>query len=598
VAGEWTNAFFSRLPKDLTAAESELRDHLLRAASVAKRVLPPGGAVSLQEWVERRMRGELTLGTNSVGKVVLKTTGPPVATGGAGPAVGPSKEAFFQKLPAESFLPAEEQLRQMIINMLEHGQLPATKIMQDRQVAAAANSFLPRTVQLADWVERRIGAEVTVTSDQPGAFFFGLVGAGAAAGPPPASGAARGPPLAAVAPAREDRREDFFAGLPQDDFSPEEAQLRSAIFDFLASWKSQELASISHMGMDEGVQRARSALLPQWVTLRQWIERRIGGEVELRKDSKGEYVVHLTQAALAIVSQRFRETSKRETPGTQQAARSSVRETQPEDVETLSQKFFEGLPQDELTAGELALRQELIRFLEEWSTRKPNGPAPILSDALIEKAIQSLKTDLLPKGVPLKDWIDRRIGGEIDTRPNKSGQIEFLFRNSKNGGAKRNAADMDSGEHQTDSSKESHMVKRDAFFANLPADGFTPEEELLREALLDYIANWKGEDSPTFSYAGGDPKVKEARMALLPKGCGVTLGDWIDQRIGGEVETVCASPGSEIYFDLRGQVSIGRAKKRKFDGGLGGPEAKGKGKGGRGAKGSPDGQGAPWKNSR
>merc|ERR1719221_663024 len=180
-----------------------------------------------------------------------------------------------------------------------------------------------------------------------------------------------------------------------------------------------------------------------------------------------------------------------------------------------------------------------MRFLDDWSARKPNGPAPILSDALIEKAVQNAKNDLLPKGASLKDWIDRRIGGEIDTRQNKSGHIEFLFRNSKSAGARR--AEADAGDYQKESGgkdgpagKDSPAQKREAFFAGLPADGFTPEEENLREAILEFISNWKGEDSPTFSYAGGDPRVKEARMALLPKGCGVTLGDWIDQRIGGE----------------------------------------------------------------
>merc|ERR1712113_387272 len=89
----------------------------------------------------------------------------------------------------------------------------------------------------------------------------------------------------------------------------------------------------------------------------------------------------------------------------------------------------------------------------------------------------------------------------------------------------------------------------------LPEGDFTPEEDQLRDALLVFIEGWTGVDPPTLSNAGSVPEVQEARAALLPKGCGVSLREWIDHRIGGEVETMpCGTMNAQIAIGLRGQL--------------------------------------------
>eukprot|EP00438_Fugacium_kawagutii_P021410 Skav218871 [mRNA] locus=scaffold843:78268:87978:- [translate_table: standard] len=62
--------FFDRLPKKLTPVEETLRTHLREAARAAAQLLPPGNVVSLQEWVECRMPGEVELGTDDAGLAI------------------------------------------------------------------------------------------------------------------------------------------------------------------------------------------------------------------------------------------------------------------------------------------------------------------------------------------------------------------------------------------------------------------------------------------------------------------------------------------------------------------------------------------------
>ncbi|CAK0803065.1 unnamed protein product, partial [Prorocentrum cordatum] len=89
------------------------------------------------------------------------------------------------------------------------------------------------------------------------------------------------------------------------------------------------------------------------------------------------------------------------------------------------------------------------------------------------------------------------------------------------------------------------------------------------EALLNFIENFRGSDGapPTLSNAGSDAQVREARAALIPKTAGVSLKDWIDRRIGLEVETI-TEEHNMIYIGLRGELE-GKGPKAAKGGGKG-----------------------------
>eukprot|EP00418_Pyrodinium_bahamense_P078010 CAMPEP_0179050986 /NCGR_PEP_ID=MMETSP0796-20121207/21015_1 /TAXON_ID=73915 /ORGANISM="Pyrodinium bahamense, Strain pbaha01" /LENGTH=666 /DNA_ID=CAMNT_0020747519 /DNA_START=75 /DNA_END=2075 /DNA_ORIENTATION=- len=553
-------AFFAKLPPKLTPMEAELRDLLCQAAFVAKRLLRD--AVPLQEWVERRMPGEVSLGTDASGRVTLAlayeakgpaATAPPTAKA-APPTDAPDMEEFFASLPTDAFAAEEERLRAALTDLVAQGPVAVAQAVKDPRVSAPAKALLPRGVALEEWVERRIGAEVLVSDSD------------------------RGHPVFRLAPTgKEERREAFFSQLPEGSFTEEEEQLRSALLDFLATWKSRELANLSHVGSDKAVQHARAKLLPQGVTLRDWIERRIGGELELRLDRKGQYVVHLTAVARPIVSQRFRELEGDVVSLEDRDDREATEDARAD--------FFTSLPADELLPAELDLRQALLDFLEAW-TKRHGSVMPVLADAGQDRTVQRCKAALLPREVAIRDWIERRIGGEVQTRPQANGQVQVCLRQGRKARravaerSERSGGPEDQPQAMTPEEREDRKAasaatvaeKREAFFETLPPDGFTPEEEALREALLNFIEQWTGVDPPTLSNAGGDLKVRDARAAFLPKGCGVSLREWIDRRIGGEVETsIPDGSGMQVAIGLRGQLDPAAAaratRKRKADGG-------------------------------
>eukprot|EP00930_Biecheleria_cincta_P036345 TRINITY_DN24935_c0_g1_i2.p1 TRINITY_DN24935_c0_g1~~TRINITY_DN24935_c0_g1_i2.p1 ORF type:complete len:472 (-),score=85.84 TRINITY_DN24935_c0_g1_i2:62-1441(-) len=87
--------------------------------------------------------------------------------------------------------------------------------------------------------------------------------------------------------AKENESNEFLEGLPKDDLSAEEHDMREAL---LAAWKrcvkkfGEGKVRLSHLGQQEDVRKAKSALLPAAVTVRQWIEARIGEELILSED--------------------------------------------------------------------------------------------------------------------------------------------------------------------------------------------------------------------------------------------------------------------------------------------------------------------------
>merc|ERR1712039_242752 len=192
------------------------------------------------------------------------------------------------------------------------------------------------------------------------------------------------------------------------------------------------------------------------------------------------------------------------------------------------------------------------------------GGAPLsLVDASKNPEVKRCRNAFLPETCTLRSWVDRRIGGEVEVSKDDKGRFTLQLRSeggdtAENGGAPT-AEDVD------------------AWFATLPDDGFTPDEEGLREALLAMLQNSRGQGAPTLTEAESNSRVRKHRAGALPDGCPASLGDWIDRRIGGEIEMLEAPNGSgQVHFGLRGELEaqMKRGNNKRPGNQSGGPPAK------------------------
>lgn len=382
------------------------------------------------------------------------------------------------------------------------------------------------------------------------------------------------------------RPDDFFKSLPQDSFTPEEERLRFAILDFLAGWTAKDLATMEHLQTNPHVLEAqRYVLNGTGVRLKDWIERRIGGELTLQPGRGGSLVINLAPAGRPAVAERV-ELLRRGFPmpavplphpppphpapmpmmppgmrpmppawPAQKPAKPAERERpkarKDEGVQGAQgaqggkKNFFESLPADELLPKELELRQLLFDHLDCFIQNGGTGDGPMLSSIAGGKVCQKLKSELLKREVSLRDWIDRRIGGEIATKVASNGQVIIHYRNENDQG--------DAQEPEIEEPMEGTEISRDAqaFFDDLPPDGFLPEEEALREAILNFLDSSGPDAPPTLKEAQQVSEVRDARDACLSGSSGVTLKMWIDRRIGGEIAAWRKNGRGDVLIGLR-----------------------------------------------
>eukprot|EP00927_Polykrikos_kofoidii_P007903 TRINITY_DN13253_c0_g1_i1.p1 TRINITY_DN13253_c0_g1~~TRINITY_DN13253_c0_g1_i1.p1 ORF type:complete len:685 (-),score=165.33 TRINITY_DN13253_c0_g1_i1:263-2317(-) len=665
-------AFFSTLPVEMTPAEEELRDFLRLLTNAAGALLP--SEVTLQEWVEHRMPGEVMFSTSPSGTIHISTYVDDLE------ATTPA--AFFAKLPEDRFRPEEDKLRTALTSVLANGPLSLNSVMMDAQVKAARSAALPEEVELHTWIETRIGAEITVYTDDVGQRMFRL-----------AVDDSTGASTNGLEALPNQVRANFFAGLPDGSFLPEEETLRDQIFNFLAAWSSQDLATLSHVEANHAVSQARAAILPKEISLKEWVEGRIGGEIELRQDKKTEqWVIHLSPTARPIVKAKYEAMEKA---------------AQDRKMVANSRDFLAKLPADKLTDAEVNLRSALVDWLHTWHARRPGVGPPVLADAGQSKGVQQWKAALLPREVTLREWIEKRIGGEIELVLDERGQYQvfargrgarstappppappapppppvsgrradapppgaprllagsateaffkglpadeltdeevglrqavhewmeqvtlleappFLLDASRDPAIqqartallpgevplrlwieRRIGAEIEvtkddrgrflmharGGEKQRRTEDVGKREQLEAFFEALPSDGFAEDEENLRAAVLQFLETWKGKDPPTITLAGQDPEIKKWRISFLKS---VSLKEWIDRRIGGEVE-MAMGPSDVWVLGVRGTLDLeSLARKRS----LVAESGKGRGRGAKDTLGG--GCGAPpWKRAR
>jgi len=310
---------------------------------------------------------------------------------------------------------------------------------------------------------------------------------------------------------------------------------------------------LSDLGQDPKVQTSRR-FLPSKANLKEWIDRRIGGEVETRMDEKGQFQLCIRGS----VPQRVRQASQR------------VRSSGSDEGADAAEEWVAKLPEDRHTDSEAELHRAITDYLQG------KDGAVKLSDACKDQHIMQCRSAFLPPEVPLRLWIDRRIGGEVQTCKDEVGKYMISMNRPEGDGYEEDqevkeklmvpdppADDEANGGRPGEGDKE---AQREQFFTDLPDDALTTDEEQLQLALLEFLQDWKAREPPTVSHAAGDPRVKKWKLKLLPKGMPVAFSDWINRRIGDEIELAEAPTGcGQLYFGIRGMLDHSAiSKKRTF----------------------------------
>eukprot|EP00927_Polykrikos_kofoidii_P011593 TRINITY_DN14946_c0_g1_i1.p1 TRINITY_DN14946_c0_g1~~TRINITY_DN14946_c0_g1_i1.p1 ORF type:complete len:778 (-),score=184.60 TRINITY_DN14946_c0_g1_i1:215-2548(-) len=165
--------------------------------------------------------------------------------------------------------------------------------------------------------------------------------------------------------------------------------------------------------------------------------------------------------------------------------------------------FIDGLPKDGLLPWEASLRLQLLQTLQE----------------------------VMLTPFPLAQWIDRRIGGEVETC---SGGTEIRLR------AEEVDADILEAGAGAEAARGETVVEAE-FFDGLPA-ALAPEEDTLRDALFDVLASQSevAAASVTLDDLETNMTVQEGRMDLgknfgCPDWTQISLAAWITRRLSNDL---------------------------------------------------------------
>lgn len=245
-----------------------------------------------------------------------------------------------------------------------------------------------------------------------------------------------------------------------------------------------------------------------------------------------------------------------------------------------NEKWYATLPEDKLLPAELELREALLTWARERQERPElSDSPPLLANAASDpdikrhrqaKPLSAIILAILPPGVKLGEWIERRIGAEIELKNVDDGQQEVVLTGEgpedpdAPSGARGCKPAGGGAQHAAYFEEKSRAQEaKEAFFASLPEDAFSSEEEDLRGALLDFLDNWTEDHPAKVTDAATTPGIAQARRAVLPRGCPVSLKEWIDRRIGGEIETR-PGPNGLAICGLRGTLDDPGSKRRRL----------------------------------
>lgn len=172
---------------------------------------------------------------------------------------------------------------------------------------------------------------------------------------------------------------------------------------------------------EEGARDAKQKFeqcLGRRIKLKVWMENRMGEEIRFHKVKDGEEQLHQINHGREKSTNILEEQSGpcQRNSGVESRGRSVASDDLGQDKPPLGcRTFFKKLPTDQLTPPELDLRQALIEFLNDWQYPYP----ATIADALEQPDVITARNILnhgraVNQHVPLRLWMDRRIGGEIE----------------------------------------------------------------------------------------------------------------------------------------------------------------------------------------
>lgn len=311
--------------------------------------------------------------------------------------------AFFESLSAELNSTEDEILRLL------------------KTLGSAFKTFLPASVSIQTWAERRIPREDLEEVNAGGLIYVPLDRASATttsriAKPPAQPLRWQSPALATDSSKRRKVElgtetsdfnfDAFLAVLPEEGFTPEEDSLRQRVIHCLlrrrAAGRLSKLPAAQIAEAPTVAQSLEAFHLPG-SQLDRWVSSRIGCEVFVSYDEQGGRFLELA-------------------PNTKLPHRGSA------EAELISEEFFGSLPDDSFTPDEEILRSAMYTFLRGWTGRCP----PTLSVMSQASPVSNAKHALLPKGISLKEWCETRVADEFELAEAPSGQYAVGLRGHLN----------------------------------------------------------------------------------------------------------------------------------------------------------------------
>eukprot|EP00929_Paragymnodinium_shiwhaense_P119151 TRINITY_DN91028_c0_g1_i1.p1 TRINITY_DN91028_c0_g1~~TRINITY_DN91028_c0_g1_i1.p1 ORF type:complete len:279 (+),score=87.02 TRINITY_DN91028_c0_g1_i1:96-932(+) len=176
------------------------------------------------------------------------------------------------------------------------------------EVAEVAEMVIPKTAggSLGRWVEHRMPDEIAFGLDELSLVTLELLGApdaGAvpngrpAASPADDAGAEKKP----KAEKRHEKREEFFASLPEDQFTEQEEAARVALYEFMNGWTKEAHPTLQDAHSYPPLQRAKKELCGKDISFKGWLEARMGGEIMLSEIGNGNAQIGLTELGYDVL---------------------------------------------------------------------------------------------------------------------------------------------------------------------------------------------------------------------------------------------------------------------------------------------------------
>lgn len=499
--------------------------------------------------------------------------GPPPVDDGLDPeAVRAAREAvcaeYFASLPTDSFTEEEEDLRAALqVVLSETGNVRLSIAAQRDEVRAAKQNLnMPQGVGLGQWLTQRAGDDFALVTDpNVGEKLLCMAGS------------------EHQVETGDDALEDFFASLPDDTFTQDEAVLREQVLLTLRRLGGRARFSMLTRGQQsQDVQRARHALLPKGAPLKSWIVRRLDSEVSVEAEEQGGYSAFLLPAGRSAAASLQRGITSGAnapswTPQPQQPRlpppghkdflseedREASREQAKADKLARTQEFFDTLPRDALVHEEQVLRKALLLSIEKHSEQTQFGVQARLSRVCQVPEVRDAKVALLPDEVTVASWIESRIGGEIVLSKDNFGQVVCERATDAEAPAKV-AAVLDQGVGPV--LKQEREARMEEYFQGHP--NLSVLERILKDSLLEAVAKRHDEAPVRLSHVlNTDPVVqnawKSAKAAWLQMSppLEVSFARWGELRMREEVK-ITREPYVQLSRQEQERRGLQRAPKR------------------------------------